>query len=415
MQQIVEELYKFGATLLGPAYDNALLWIGHLIHLDTIEVPSGTKLETWTVPDEWVVHDALVKLNGEKILDYKTNPLSLCVYSAPFSGTVNVEEFKKHILTFKENPSDTPYDFKFYERDWGFSMPYDQWMLLADGEYEVHIDTEFKPGTMKIGVHTIPGKTDREILLFAHLDHPYQANDNLSGVACLVDLATKIKANHTIKIILCPETIGSIAYAKTQDISKVDAVIAVDICGNNAPIMFQKAFDVKAHINSAAHLALHRNDRQYRKGDFRLSIGSDEYFFNDPKVGIPGILFTTWPYDEYHTSADTPDKIDYKKIEEVQEVIQKTIEIYEKDYFPKREFLGPLMRSKYKVQTGNAAKNLYMDYFFYFMDGTIRLSDLCTQYGFDFDEMYDLLAKLESDGLVSRADTSKKPKRKAPK
>jgi aminopeptidase-like protein len=412
MKQIIDVLYTFGATILGAGYDNALLWLGKLIKLDILDFWSGIKVGTWTVPDEWIVHEAWVKFKGQKIIDYGSQHLSLLTYSKPFKGKISKEELESHLFWSEDMPDATPYGFKFYDRDWGFGVAKNQFRkkvegktvtesTLEEGEYEVFIDTEFKPGVMKVGVHTIKGESDREILLFAHLDHPYQANDNLSGVACLTDLAMKIKAKHTIKIIFCPETIGSIAYASTQDISKVDFVIAVDICGNTNNILLQKAFDMKARVNTCAHLALKELETSYRKGPFRGLIGSDEYYFNDPMVGIPGIMLSTWPYKEYHTSEDTPEKINYEMIERVQKVIQRTIEIYEQDCIPKREFKGPLMRSRYGVQNIDKTKNVYYDYLFYFMDGKIPLSELCANYDFKFSEIYQLINKMKDDKLIS--------------
>lgn len=407
MKELIETLFKFGPTLLGAGYDNAIKWLNQLIGLEVLEVPSGTKFGTWTVPDEWVPKESWVKLNGEKIIDFSKNPLALTVYSAPFKGKVDIKELKNHLHTNPERHEVIPYSFNFYERDWGFSVPYDQYVLLGEGEYEVFIDTEFRPGKMKIGVHTIPGKTDREVLLFAHLDHPYQANDNLSGVACLVDLAKRLKVKHTVKIIFCPETIGSIAYANIADISKVDFVIAVDICGNDNSILLQKPFNREHRLTRAANMAV-RAIGDHRIADFRANIGSDEYYFNDPIVGIPGIMFSTWPYQEYHSSDDTPEKINYDSIKKVQEAIEKTIKYYEQDFIPERIEKGPVMRSKYNLQTHDKLRNVYYDYFFYFMDGKKYLSELCAQYGVDFEQAVEFTNKMIKDGVVKRTDSGKK-------
>jgi len=436
MKSIIETLYPMNRTLIGEGYDTALKYLGHLIDLEVIEIPSGTKLETWTVPDEWVVRDAWVKFKGEKILDYQKQPLSLITGSLPFRGTVNLEELKNH-LHYAENRHDaTLYEFKYYDKDWGFCIPFSSIKesgidetkpltveggvatrnkdKLLEGDYEVFIDTEYRPGTMKLGVHTIKGKSEREILLFAHLDHPFQANDNLSGVACLVDLATRLKADHTIKIVLCPETIGSIAYATTQDISKVDFVLAVDICGNKNIMTLQKSFTLN-RLDSVAHLAIQGMGESYQKGGFRSAIGSDEYMFNDPLVGVPGILLTTFPYPEYHTSDDTPDIIDYDQIKRVQTAVERIIRIYEQDYIPVRQFKGPLFRSKYKIQTPGKLMNLSWDYFIYSMDGKKHLSELCTEFGLNFDFTYEHMEKLLADGVIKKHENRSTPSRKVKK
>ncbi len=423
MKELIENLYPINRCLLGEGYDNALEYIKHLIDLEIIEIKSGTKLGTWTVPDEWIVKDAWIKNSkGEKIADYKTSPLSLVVGSDKTHGFCDLAELKRHILYLEDQPNATAYMMNFYGSDWGFCLPYSSMReriesndpnipatfkdKLPEDNYEVEVDTEHVPGKMKLGVHTIKGQSDKEILLFAHLDHPFQANDNLSGVACLVDMAKRINAKHTIKIIFCPETIGSIAYALTQDLSKVDFMIAVDICGNKNSILLQKSFDAEHKLNRIAHLAIHSFAETYRKGTFRNTIGSDEYVFNDPLVGVPGLMFSTWPYKEYHTADDTPEKIDYEMIQKVQDVIIKTIEIYEKDFIPKREFKGPLMRSRYGIQTNNPQFNLSWDYFIYNIDGKRSLAELCAEYGLNFDQALEVVLNMEKDGFISRVDSS---------
>lgn len=421
MKQIIEDLFPMNRCLLGEGYDNALKYINHLIPLDVLEFKSGTQVGTWTVPDEWVVHDAWVKKDGQPFVDYATNPLSLVVGSLPFRGKITLEELKHHLHYSDEQPSAFPYEFKFYEKDWGVTIPKNRVYkkegdktveILEEGEYEVMIDTEYRPGVMKVATHTIKGKTDREILLFAHLDHPFQANDNLSGVAALIDLVKYIKPemyDHTIKLVFCPETIGSIAYATTQDLSKVDFVIALDAVGNahDGGVMLQKSFDTTQRINAVAALAL-RSAGGYRQGAFRCGIGSDEYVFNDPKIGIPGIMFTSHPYDKYHTSFDTPEFIDYDMILRVQKAIIKIIEYYEKDFIPERNFEAPLFRSKYKIQSSGKAQNLAWDYFIYSMDGTKTFSELCLEYGLNFDLTYDHVERLVADGQISRRPIARK-------
>lgn len=429
MKELIENLYPINAYLLGEGYDKRLDYFKNLIWLKpeippaynvnpmkTIGVPSGTEFGTWTVPQEWVIREAWIKFNGEKICDFSKEPLSIMSYSIPFQGTLSKEELIKHIYSgtdFGDNDPDViPYRTSFYEKKWGFCMTENQKKELQDGDYEVFIDTEFKNGVMKLGVFTRPGKSDREILLFAHLDHPFQANDNLSGVACMIDVLDRIDCEHTIKVVLCPETIGSIAYAHLEDLSRVDFMIAADICGNDNSMLTFKTWDIKDKLNRVVQCALRQAGKTYRKAPFRSTIGSDETVFNDPLIGIPGLLFSTFPYKEYHTSADTPDKINYDKIKETADLIIKTVELYEKDFIPIRKFKGPLMRSRYGMQTVSKQVNLNYDYMFYMMDGKKSLIELCSDLELPFEIVYDQIKKIEEDGKIGRSDVSQGGKHK---
>ena len=410
MINLIKELFKYDRQLLGKGYDKALTHINKIIPLEIIEIPSGTQFGTWTVPNEWIAKEGWVKYNGEKIIDYTKEPLSLMVYSQPFQGKIKLEELKKHLYYDAERPKATIYKYSFYEPKWGFSLPKEKIDILKDGEYEVFIDTQFRKGTLKIGIHTIKGKSDREILLFAHLDHPWQANDNLSGVVCLIDLAKKLenKYNHTIKIIFCPETIGSIAYCFKEDLSKVDFMIALDSIGSDSQTMLQWAYKKEDRINKIAHLAMSQKGEDFQMSQFRYNIGSDEYAFNDPFIGIPGLCITRIPYPEYHTSDDKPEIIKEEKIKAIQEIIENIISMYERDFIPVRHFKGPLMRSRYGIETGFKTLGLSYDYLFYDMDGKKWLSELVSDCGLNFDYCYELLKKIEKDGFLGQFNISEK-------
>lgn len=405
MKEIIEDLYKFDRQLLGEGYDFAMDYIEDLLPLQIISLKSGTRVGDWVVPNAWTIKNGWIKHKGKKIADYTKNPLAVTVYSTAVKQTVTLEELKKHLHVSDECPDAYSYDYKFYDRDWGFSMPKTQVDKLEEGDYEVFIDSVDTLGEMRIGVHTIKGKSDREILLFAHLDHPHQANDNLSAVACLIDLAKQLKGKyeHTIKLIFCPETIGSIAYAETQDISKVDFVMALDSIGNDNTLLFQKAFDTFDRLNYCAHLAVAGQGVSYRKGEFRHVYGADEYYFNDPKVNIPGLFFTRLPFKEYHTSEDTPDKILIEKIVEVQQVIIETIEIYENDFIPIRnDTRGPIMRSRHGIQAVDKTVNRDLDFLYYRIDGKKWLSELVIGLGLGFHYASGIVKILENDKIITR-------------
>lgn len=396
MKQIIEDLYKFHRHTIGSGYDSALEYIKMLIPLDVLEFKSGSKVGDWTIPPEWIIRDGWIKHNGEKICDYKDQPLCISSYSLPVNKIVSLDELKKHVVISDTKPAAYSFDRRVYDRDWMFTYPKSKFNELKDGDYEVCIDSEDRNGTMKIGVHTIKGKSEKEILLFSSLDGVFSANTNISGVACLIDLAGMLKDRfeHTIKIIFCPGTIGSVAYASTQDITNVDFVIAVDSVGNDNTLLFQKAYDKYARINYCAHLAVAGQGVSYRKGEFRLAHGSDEYYFNDPKIGIPGILISRFPFDEHYTELDTPEIIKDEKIKEVQKVILKTIEYYERDYIPKIKIKGVVMRSKYGIQSTDRLLNRELDYLFNEIDGKRYLSEIILQLGLGFDFADETLKKL---------------------
>jgi len=388
-------------ALVGDGFDKALQVIKEeLPEMKILEFPTGGKYGTWTIPQKWEIKDGWVKYKDKKIIDFKKEPLSVVVGSEPIHGMVHLDELKKHISYNPLKPKAIPYVFKYYEKDWGFTSTPKKFNDLKKGDYEVFIDSEYTDGTMKIGEYVIKGD-EKEILIMVHLDHPYQANDNLSGVEVAVRLAKRLKCKHTIRIVFVPETIGSVVYAYTQDLSKVEFGITMDMVGNDNTILMQQTFAETEKINKAGTMAMSIvSPETYRKAPFRAPLGADEYILNDPLVGVPTILFSRYPYHEYHSNLDTLDIIKEDKLEETFKVVEKTIKIIENDWTPKREFKGPLMRSRFNVQQLTKEQNRKYDYFFYLMDGNRTLLDLSYACQLNFDEMNKLSKQLKKNGFV---------------
>ncbi|MFZ0035368.1 MAG: DUF4910 domain-containing protein, partial [Sedimentisphaerales bacterium] len=97
---LLKRLFPICRSITGDGVRETLQIIKEIIPLDIREVPSGTKVFDWVVPDEWNVRDAYVKdENGERIIDFKKCNLHLVGYSVPFEGKMNLAELKEHLYT----------------------------------------------------------------------------------------------------------------------------------------------------------------------------------------------------------------------------------------------------------------------------------------------------------------------------
>jgi len=171
--------------------------------------------------------------------------------------------------------------------------------------------------------------------------------------------------------------------------------------GNDNTILMQQTFAETEKINRAGTMAMSiLTPEIYRKAPFRSLTGADENVFNDPLINIPTIFFTRHPYPEYHSDLDTPDMVKEDKLKETIKVIEKTIEIMESDWTPKREFKGQLMRSRFGAQSLSLEENRKYDYFFYLMDGNRSVLDLSFACQLNFDKMNSLTNEIKKDGFI---------------
>jgi aminopeptidase YwaD len=204
-----------------------------------------------------------------------------------------------------------------------------------------HVDTRLYDGALEVVEAIIPGTTADEIVLVAHLCHPRpSANDNASGAAALLEvagaLATLIARRELnpprrgIRFLWLPEITGSFAYLSRHEecIPHMVAGLNLDMVGQDqdqcgSSLLFERPPDA-VHDFATVLLSRLRDDclaearglggiseyALFRYADVPFSGGSDHYVFSDPSVGVPMPMLTQWPDRYYHTSADTPDRVD---------------------------------------------------------------------------------------------------------
>ncbi len=407
--KIINDLWFKRRDIVSDGFDESLKYISKIIPLKIHKISSGTKCWTWTVPEKWKANEAYIKdLDGKIILDIKNHPLHLMSYSLPINKVVTREELIKHIYTKPERPDAIPFNFKYYQRDWGFCMAHNDLKKINKDKYKVYINSKFEKGSLKVGDYTIKGKRNKTIVLVAHLCHPCQANDDLTGVAVLVDIANKLSKknnNFTYKFLFVPETIGSVAYLSQNEkiIPQIEYGIFLEMPGNDNNMALQLSRQGDTKIDRVARYAMKRSLSNFREGEFRKIVGNDEMVFNGPGVNIPMISISRSPYPEYHTSDDTIKIIKEDKLVEAEKIIMEIIKIIDADYIPKRKFKGPVFLSGYGLWVDwreNKELNMNMDQIMLRMEGDKSVFDIAEELNMNFEEVLKYIDKFVEKGLV---------------
>jgi aminopeptidase-like protein len=323
MYELAERLYPICRSITGNGVRETLSVLKEIIPLEVVEIPSGTKVFDWEIPDEWNITDAWIKNSrGEKILDFKKLNLHVLNYSEPVDKQVGLAELKEHLYTIPENPDWVPYRTSYYNRKWGFCMSHNQFENLTEGEYQVNIDSEIKPGSLTYGELFIPGKTEEEVLFSCHVCHPSLCNDNLSGIVLATKLAETLRkmSNHfSYRFLFIPGTIGSLAWLSKNEhkLHNIKHGLVLTLLGDPTPFQYKKSRQGNAETDEILTYLLEKK-QGCKILDFS-PYGYDERQYCSPGFNLPVGRLTRTPFaefPEYHTSADNLDFINPANLSE---------------------------------------------------------------------------------------------------
>jgi aminopeptidase-like protein len=306
------ELYPICRSITGEGVRETLRAIRKRIPLEMHEVPSGTKVFDWTVPQEWNVSDAyIMNQEGKRVVDFKAHNLHLMSYSSPVRKKMPLAELRPHLFTLPDHPEWIPYRTSYYKENWGFCLRHTDLERLPDDEYDVVIDSSLQPGSLTYGECYVPGEISDEILVSCHVCHPSMCNDNLSGITVAVKLAETIamrQRRYSYRFLFIPGTIGSITWLaqNEQTVSRIKHGIVLTGVGDEGNITYKKSRQGNAEIDRAMAHVLRHSGETSTIIDF-FPYGYDERQYCSPGFDLPVGCFMRAPhgqYPEYHSSAD---------------------------------------------------------------------------------------------------------------
>lgn len=309
------KLFPIGRFLMGDGVRETLDAIKEIMpEIKIYEVPSGTKVFDWVIPDEWNVSEAYIEdEKRNKIIDFKENNLHVMAYSSAIDQWFSLEELKNYIYTNENMPDAIPYVTSYYKERIGMCMSKNQFDALQEGNYHICIKSTKEKGNLTYGEIILRGVTDDEIIIHSVICHPSLANDELSGVSLSVFLAKEIKAmkhhRYTYRFIFVPETIGAITYlSKNLEYLKshVKAGFILSCEGDNRSYSYLPTIKGDTLADRVAIKALEELQISYSNYSF-LERGSDERQYNSPGIDIPVCLVCrskAGEFPEYHTSMD---------------------------------------------------------------------------------------------------------------
>jgi aminopeptidase-like protein len=338
MHALVRRLYPLCRSITGDGVRETLAVVGEHLDLTVHEVPTGTQVLDWTVPQEWNIRDAYIARDGERVVDFQELNLHVVGYSVPVDETMPLAELREHLHTLPDQPELVPYRTSYYAPTWGFCLAQSTLDRLSEGDYEVRIDSTLADGSLTYAEHVVPGQVEDEVIVSCHVCHPSLANDNMAGVAVAVELArwlalTPGNPYYTYRFIFAPGTIGAITWlARNRErVDRVKHGVVLACAGDRGSLTYKQSRRGDAEIDRVlAHVL---RDRPHEIREFS-PYGYDERQYCSPgfDLGVGSLTRTPYAgYPEYHTSGDNPDFVTPESLVDTLEACQEAVGILERN------------------------------------------------------------------------------------
>lgn len=419
MMSLIDEIWFLKRDLVSDGFDAALQRLAQELPMTIHEYPTGTPCWTWRIPEKWTCDEAFLEtLDGRRIIDVKNHPLHVVSYSLPFEGIVKRDDLLPHLHTHKRLPDAIPFVFKYYDRDWGLCLLKTVKDSLAEEAYRVVIRSRFENGTLKVGEVIVPGESDRSFMLAAHLCHPAMVNDDLTGCVVGLEVARALfkgpKPFYTYRLLILPETIGSVAYLSHHEelIPKMVGGLFLEMLGTDIPHVLQHSFLPDSQIDRCFAAALGDLDPQGSQKPYREVIGNDERQFNSPGVRVPMLSLSRclqsrtnpdYPFHEYHSSLDTPEIVSQERLQASSNLVLELLGAWENNMYVVNQFKGEIFCSGKGIWIDQAENHAGHRRLFDVMercDGTRTTADIALELQAPFQEVWEIVNLLQDRQLV---------------
>lgn len=324
LDDLFEKLWPICRSITGPGITESIKILQEYVPFEIKEIPTGTKVFDWEVPQEWKLNRATLKTeDGQLILDTNVNNLHVLNFSQSYNGVLSFKELEDHLYSDPNLPEAIPYVTSYYCPTWGLCITERQKQTLRkDIKYIVDIDTETYNGALRYGDFTLKGKSEETILITSYLCHPSMANNELSGPLGLVSIYNKLSTQeinyYSYRFLVIPETIGSIGFlfnTSPADLKKINSGIVLNCLGGpSKKISFKHSrrhwVGEESEIDTFVEQVCKQDSKSYHEREFTPISGADERQFCSPSINLSVIQAARTSYedfDEYHTSLDTKD------------------------------------------------------------------------------------------------------------
>ena len=423
IKKIVEQIHPFRRMINSKGMDMAFdIVMSHLPDLKVHEYFPKETADDWEVPFGWELVKAYIKnANGEIIASDSDSHLLVAAYSEPVNGKFKKEEIAKHLryhpimkdAFFMEHRN--AYNYSLV--DWGITLPQNIWNnLTSNEEYEVLIEVEknYERG-MKVGEIFIKGKSEKILCFTAHIDE--LCTDNLSSCAVLIEFFKLLKnrpefiPKYSYQLLLVPEVIGTFFYVRNnlEVVRNTVSMINLETVGKGENWLIKQSHKADKYIDRLMIIAANHILKEYQITDMFGGYGNEERVYEYPTINVPSVALQRYPFDEYHSSEDTPDKLSDDHLTKALDFVAFLVDIIEKDFIPEYKLLLPPWLTKHGLYFDSKDQpelfELFMNQVQYNVNGENSIVDLCFKYNIPFETLHSYIKQFVLKNFIIQKPT----------
>ena len=415
---LCRKLYPVRGLIVSPDLDRAFGQIAQALPgMKIHEYPSGMQSEDWVVPPSWqAVAGRLEDRSGRVLASLEQSFLFAAPYSEPVDGWFSKTEIAKHLRTRPEVPDAYvlehrhAYDYRL--KDWGITLPHAVWQAMPEkADYRVLIQTEVRPGKLKVAEMVLEGRRPETICICSQFDE--LCNDGQSSAVLGMDLMRRLmkreKREFTYQLLLVPEMFGTLFFVlnNRERVRRTAGMLNLETIGAGEKWLHKASLPGDSLVDHALRLAFAETGIACEETGFFGGYGNDERVYAWPTIGIPGVALQRFPFRFYHTNRDTPDILEPALVVEALKIADQFIDILERDYVP---------QYRNKAQPWLTRHGLYFDHYqdpqkfqrlnntvLFNVDGRRPVSELARLAGVRFGELHDYLERFAALGLIGKS------------
>jgi aminopeptidase-like protein len=174
-------------------------------------------------------------------------------------------------------------------------------------------------------------------------------------------------------------------------------MINLETVGRGENWLIKQSLKANKYIDRLMVIAARHILKEYEISGMFGGYGNEERVYEYPTISVPSVALQRFPFAEYHSSEDTPEKLSDEHLAKALDFVRYLVEIIEKDFIPEYTLILPPWLTRHGLYFDSKDQpelfEVFMNQVQYNIDGKNSIADLCYQYNITFETLHNYLSQ----------------------